>query len=67
MYVQNRAPERKFRVEFLRDSVADRKDWHKGDVADIPANEARMLAQRADATGIFSGRGPSVLILSENI
>jgi hypothetical protein len=63
----NSKTEKKIRVKFLRDSVADKRDWSAGDVGDIPANEARMLAQPANASGIFRGRGPSVLMLSENI
>jgi hypothetical protein len=68
MFTTNeRKTEKKTRVRFLRDSVADKRDWSEGDVGDIPAHEARMMAQPANASGIFCGRGPSVLILSENI
>jgi hypothetical protein len=68
MFTTNdRKTEKKIRVRFLRDAVADKRDWFKDDVGDIPASEARLLSQTANASGIFCGRGPSVLMLSENI
>jgi hypothetical protein len=54
--------EKKIRVRFLRDSVADRRDFLAGDVADIPSDDAYLLAQRR-----ADGRGPSVMLLSSNI
>jgi hypothetical protein len=65
-----KAPEKKLRVRFLRDAVADRRDFLAGDVADIDANDARLLAidGRGGAGGIVcTGPSPSVLILSDNI
>jgi hypothetical protein len=66
-HTQNKPPEHRCRVKFLRDSVADHRDFLKDDVADIPASEAKMLAQRANASGVWYGRGPSVLILSDKV
>ena len=64
---QHRAPEPKVRCQILRDCVAGGKDHLKGEVADLPACDAKLLSQRADASGVWYGRGPSVLILSKNV
>jgi hypothetical protein len=68
MFTQpNRAPESKVRCQILRDCVAGGKDHLKGEVVDLPASDAKLLSQRADASGYFAGPGPSVLILSNNV
>jgi hypothetical protein len=66
----NRAPEPKVRCQILRDCVAGGKDHLKGEVVDLPLNDARLLAidGRGGAGGVVcTGPPPSVLILSDNI
>jgi len=55
--------EKKVRVRFLRDAVAERKDWLAGEIGEIAESDARQMAAAANASGIWAGRGPSVEIL----
>jgi hypothetical protein len=51
------------KVKFLRDGVAERRDFLKGDIAEIDEVDARLMAQPANASGIWT-RPPIVEILT---
>jgi hypothetical protein len=51
------------KVKFLRDGVAERRDFLKGAIAEIDEVDARLMSQAANANGIWT-RPPIVEILT---
>ena len=60
---EQRKKEKTVKVRFLRDAVAERRDWHAGEIGFISESDARQMAAGANASGVWAGRGPSVEIL----